>query len=162
MKYEEMKEKALQELKGNDDLFVACVDELDGWNGFADGFRAYDMCELDDLHYGLSLHEFLERLTDDFHINDEYFYYSIYGLESTDDKVGLYRDNVFESDLLENLIDRENDLDLKWIDEDFAELIEKIANYTEEEEEEEQNVIAEILEATAAAIIPEKPEVVTA
>lgn len=118
--------KALEELKNNDELFVRCVDELDSWNGFADGFRAYDMEELEDLHCGVSLHDFLDRMTSDFNIRDNYFYYSIYGLESCDSKEELYRDNVDEEDLLDNLIDRYYDIDLKWIDSDFDELIEDI------------------------------------
>lgn len=130
--YEFLMNAALETLKTNDDIFVSCVDDLDSWNGYADGFRAYDMCELDDLHYGMKLSEFLEKITSDFDIRDNYFYYSIYGLESCDDKTALYRDNVDEGELLDNLIDRENDLDLAWIDTDFADIIECLANYNEE------------------------------
>ena len=103
--YEDLKAKAVEMLKDNDDLFVDMVNELDGYNGFADGFRAYPMYEIDELHYGVSIGEFLDRLTNDFNHNDDYFYYSIYGLESTDDIAELYHDNVDEDELLEQLIE---------------------------------------------------------
>lgn len=161
MNKEQMMEKAMQVLKEDDEIFVRCVDELDSWSGYADGFRCYEMCELDDLHCGMSLHDFLEKLTDDFKINDEYFYYSIYGLESTNDKIALYRDNVWESDLLEILIDLYTHLDLEWIDSEFAELIESISEYEEEEEEEEENnPFVEVAEVVASAT--GQPEIVTA
>lgn len=129
---EELREQAIQELKDNDELFVACVNELDSWNGYADGFRAYPMYELDELHCGVSLHDFLYKLTSDFDIRDEYFYYSIYGLESTDSIEELYRENVWESELLDNLIDNYSNLDINWIDSDFDELLESIVNYDQD------------------------------
>lgn len=110
-KYEVLVKKAIEELKNNDELFVDMVNELDNWNGYADGFRAYSMCELDDLHHGMSLSDFLTRITEDFNINDDYFYYSIYGLESTDDIVELYRDNVSEEELFDELIVNYDDED---------------------------------------------------
>lgn len=103
--YENLRAKALEMLKDNDDLFVEMVNELDSYNGFADGFRAYPMDEIDEFHYGVSIGDFLDRLASDFNHNDEYFYYSTYGLESTDDIADLYRSNVDEDDLLEQLIE---------------------------------------------------------
>jgi hypothetical protein len=102
--YEDLRAKAVEMLKDNDDLFVEMVNEVDGYNGFADGFRAFPMYEIDELHCGVSIGEFLDRLTSDFNHNDDYFYYSDYGLESTDNIAELYRDNVYENDLLEQLI----------------------------------------------------------
>lgn len=132
--YSELINKATQELKDNNDLFVKCVDELDSWNGYADGFRAYDMSELDDLHYGISLHDFLDRITSDFNIRDNYFYYSIYGLESCDYKDELYRDNVDEGELLDALIENYSNIDLEWIDSEFNELISEIVDIIAETE----------------------------
>lgn len=127
MKKDEMIKRALEILSNDDEIFTNCVDELDSWNGYADGFRAYNMDELEDLNCETSLHDFLRSLTKDFNIDDDYFYYSIYGLESTSDKTQLYRDNVDEGDLLDQIIDYSNKLDLSWIDGNFAELIEDIA-----------------------------------
>ena len=136
MNLDELKKYAIQILKDDDDIFVQCVDELDSWNGYSDGFRAYDMYELDDLHSGMKLHDFLEKLTSDFDINDDYFYYDIYGLKSTDDKAGLYRDNVWESELLDNLIDRYSDLELAWIDKDFDQVVKAIVEYQDNNDDE--------------------------
>lgn len=134
-RYEELMTKALEELKNNDELFCDMVEELDSWNGFADGFRAYPMDELDELHSGMKLSEFLNQLTGDFNINDNYFYYTIYGLESCDYKEELYRDNVDEGELLDNIRDNFSNLDF-WRHDDFKELLEEIEEAQEEANEE--------------------------
>ena len=46
---EEMKREAIETLRNNDEIFIDMVNELDSWNGYADGFRCYPMYELDDL-----------------------------------------------------------------------------------------------------------------
>ena len=131
MTIEELKNKAYEELKNNDELFVDMVNELDGWNGYADGFRAYPMSELDDLFYGCSLSEFLGKITKTFNLNDEYMVDTIYGLDSTDDITTLYRDNVYEDELLEGIIENANHL---WFsDSDFENLINEIVNFEDEE-----------------------------
>lgn len=124
MKFAELMEKAVNELKTNDDLFCEMVEELDNWNGYADGFRAYDMSELDELHYGIKLSDFLARLTKDFNLQDDYFYYSIWGLESTDDKTALYRDNTDPGEVLDNILEYRNHLYIS--DSDFEDLLDKI------------------------------------
>lgn len=134
-KYEELIEKAIEELKDNDDLFVDCVNELDSWNGFADGFRGYPMYELNDLFYGVSVGDFLDKLASGFNHNDEYFIDTIYGLDSCNDLAEHYRDNVDEGELVDRLIEEYNNIDLNWIDSDFDELIESIVNYDEDEDE---------------------------
>lgn len=130
--------QALEELKNNDDLFVDMVNELDSWNGYADGFRAYDMSELDELFYGCKLSEFLEKITSDFDLRDNYFVDTIYGLESCDDIAEHYRDNVDEEELLDNIIDNENNI--YFYDKDFEELIDNIIDARDEEDEEETEV----------------------
>ena len=137
-KSEVLRNKAIEELKNNDELFVNVVNELDSWNGFADGFRAYDMDELDDLHHGMTISDFLNVITSDFNLNDNYFYYSIYGLESCDYVETLYRDNTSEDEVLDEIIENYYDVDLKWINSDFNDLIEEIIEAEEEEEEEEE------------------------
>ncbi len=123
--YEELKNEAIEELKNDDDLFVDMVNELDSWNGYADGFRAFPMYELDDLFYDCKLSEFLEKITSDFNLQDDYIVDTIYGLDSTDDIAGHYRDNVDEDDLLDNILSHVGQLDF-WNHEDFKELIEAI------------------------------------
>ena len=132
MKIEELKAKALEELKNNDELFVDMVNEMDSWNGYADGFRAYPMYELDDLFCDCKLTEFLDKITNDFNLHDEYMVDTIYGLDSTNDITTLYRDNVWEEELLDAIIDNASHI---WFsDSDFEELIEEIVNYEEDEE----------------------------
>ena len=122
--YSELIAQAIEELKNNDELFVDMVNELDSWNGFADGFRCYPMCELDDLFSGCSLADFLDKLGENFNVRDEYMVDTIYGLESTDYPEDIYRDNVDEGELLDNIIEHVDDIYFN--DNDFEELVRNI------------------------------------
>ena len=136
-KYDELIKKAIEELKDNDDLFVDCVNELDSWNGYADGFRGYPMYELNDLFYDCKVGDFLDKLASGFNHNDEYFVDTIYGLDSCDNLAEYYRDNVDEGELVDRLIEEYSNIDLQWIDSEFDELIESIVNYDEDEDTDE-------------------------
>lgn len=130
-RYEEMINQAIDMLNNDDDLFCSMVDEMDSWNGYADGFRCYDMCELDDLFCDMKVSDFLSKLGD-FNYRDDYFYCSIYGIESTDDKESLYRSNVDTGELLDNIIENANNL--YFYDSEFEELIDDIINYVDDSE----------------------------
>lgn len=135
-KYESMMNEALEALKENDDLFLEMVDELDSWNGFADCYRAWDMSELDEFYAGKTVSEFLNDLVEgSFNLNDGYFYFSIYGLESTDNKETLYRDNADEGEVLDSIIENANHL--YFSDKTFEALIDDIIHYEDSEEQEE-------------------------
>lgn len=134
--YDELIKKAIEELENNDDLFIEMIEELDSWNGYADGFRAYEMCEINDICSGMSIGDFLDTMTGDFNKNDDYFYYSIWGLESTDSKIDLYRENVDSGELLDNIRDNFSKLDF-WRCDDFKDLIEEIETAQDEENENE-------------------------
>jgi len=125
-RYSELMNKAIETLKEDARIFVYCIDELDSWNGYADGFRAYDMCEINDIFYGVKVSDFLDKLAPGFHHTDEYFYDSIYGIDSCDDKEALYRDNVDEGDLVDALMEEYLNIDLEWIDEDFDKIIRQL------------------------------------
>ena len=131
---EELRNEAIEMLKNDDDLLIGCVNELDSWNGYADGFRCEPMEMLDDYYYDCKATKVLEDLTEDFNINDDYFYFSIYGLESTDDPANLYRTNVYEEELLDNLLEYKNHL--YFYNDEFEELLDAIEDYEEDEEEE--------------------------
>ena len=132
-RYEEMMNKAVEMLKKNDDLFCDMVNELDSWNGFADGYRAYPMYELDELFGHMKLTDFLDIITEDFRPSDEYIIDTIWGLESTDWLADHYRSNVDEEELLENIIENRSNL---WInDNEFEELLDEIEEAEEEEAE---------------------------
>lgn len=90
--------------ENNDEIFIELVEELDNWNGFADGFRAYEMCELDELFSGCTVSQFLDKLGRDFNHNDDYFVDTIYGLESFNgSKADHYHDNVSAGELFDNV-----------------------------------------------------------
>ena len=133
--YKELINEAIETLKSDDDIFCQMIEDLDSWNGYADGFKCYEMWELDDLCSGMKISEFVDKL-DDFRAYDEYFYWSIYGIESTNDKTALYRENVDEGDLLDNIIEWESDLNFWGCCEDFHSLILEIINCNEDEDEE--------------------------
>lgn len=121
-------EQAKAMLKENDDLYIECINELDSWNGYADGFRAFPMCELDDFYIDRKATDLLQDLTEDFNINDDYFYYTIWGLESTNDIVTLYRDNTTPDEVLDNLINNYGNVCLWGNFTDFEELLEQLAD----------------------------------
>ena len=108
MDYEKRKQyvydKAKELLTEDNDAFVEAVEELIHWNSFID-VDCFFMDEIDDICYGMKPSELLEKMTSDFDSNDKYFYFSIYGLESTDSKYDIYRDNTTEDDVLDELID---------------------------------------------------------
>lgn len=135
MKYAAMMTEALEALKNDNDLFVDMVNELDSWDGFADGFRGYYMEDLDELFSGCKPLELLDKLGRDFDSRDTFFIDTIWGLESCNDLAAHYRANVDEGELLDNIIEKANHL--YFSDSDFEELIENIINYDEDEEEED-------------------------
>lgn len=130
--YDELITKALETLKENDELFCYCIEELDAWNGFADGFRCYDMSELDELFGSMPLSKFLDIITNDFNARDNYMVDTIYGLSSTDYREDIYRENVDEGELLDNLMEQYDNIDISWMDEDFDELLKAIITAKEE------------------------------
>lgn len=133
--YDDLVKEAIEMIEDDDELYCELVEELDNWNGYADGFRCYEMCELDDYFCDCKVSEFLEKITDDFRLQDDYFYFSIYGLESCDDKAELYRDNTTAEEVFDNVLD--NSSHLYFYNTDFAELLEMIENYEEDDELEE-------------------------
>lgn len=114
----------IEMLKNDDELLINCVEELDSWNGFADGFRAWDMYELDEFYCDRKATDLLNDMTADFCKNDAFFYFSIYGLESCSDKAELYRDNTDEGEILDNVIDNINHLTID--NAEFLEMLEEV------------------------------------
>ena len=133
---EELRQAAIEMLENDDDLFVECVNELDSWNGFADGYRCYDMSEFNDLFYGTLPLDVIDKVTSEFSTNDNYFVDTIYGIESTDFPEDVYRSNTDEEEVLDNVIDYYNHLSIS--DSDFNDLVEEIINYEEDEDEDEE------------------------
>lgn len=128
---EELKREAVEMLKNDDDLFCDMVNELDSWNGFADGFRAFPMWEIDDLFCNCKVSDFLSKLTSSFNHTDQYLCDTVYGLDSCDDCAEWYRGNIDEEEVLEEVLENENNLYIN--DSDFQQIIDEIINYEEEE-----------------------------
>lgn len=108
MDYEDRKQYAIDRLteylENDDDAFTEAVDELIHWNGFID-VEAFPMWEIDEICGDMKPSELIEKMTSDFDSNDDYFYFSIYGIESCDDKAELYRDETTVEDIVDALID---------------------------------------------------------
>ena len=99
--WDELYDETVQYLKDDENLHTEALESLDSWNGYLNDDRWYNMSEFDDLMYGCSPREVAEKITSDFDINDEYFHFTIYGLESSN-----YIDysDYDEADTLDNLI----------------------------------------------------------
>ena len=130
--YDELVEKAIETINKDDDLFIQLVDELDSYMGFADGFRCFQMDELDDFYCDCKVSKLLNDITDDFNLNDDYFYFSIYGVESTDSVIDLYRDHTDAGEIFDNLLNYH--YNIYYYDSDFEELMESIVNFNSEDE----------------------------
>ena len=123
-RYNAIINKLIEMLKNDDDLFIECVEELDNWNGYADGYRAWEMGLLDEFYHDRKASDLLNDMTADFCKNDAFFYFSIWGLESCSDKAELYRDNTDEGELLDNIIDNINHLNIT--NSEFVEMLEEV------------------------------------
>ena len=90
--------------KAHNDSFSRVCEELDSWDGFLGDDRIYSMDELDDLLCDKKPSEVLQMVdTPNFDYSDDYFYYDIYGIRSTNEKD--YFNYVDYSDVFEKLID---------------------------------------------------------
>lgn len=129
MKKAELVAKAIEVLENDGSIFCRCIDELDCWNGFADGWRCYPMYELDDLFHGCKVSEFLEKIdTANFDLRDDYFQDTIYGLRSVADVYDAYIDETDAGEVLDNLLENYSNLDIYYIDEDLDEVLQKIVD----------------------------------
>jgi len=105
--------EALEELKEDNDIFVAACEELDSWDGFLGDDRVYNMEDFDELMSGKSPLEIARDIEDNnFSTSDDYFMWTIYGVESTDDKYDVYHSNYSEEAVLDELIDKYNHVSL--------------------------------------------------
>lgn len=95
------------------------------WNEYCrenyyDDQEIFEMCEIDDLFCDMKVSDFLDKLSGDFNAKDNYFRYSIYGLESFDDVADIVsfddlanyivdNNETFDNDELEELIEEEDE-----------------------------------------------------
>ena len=90
--------------KAHNDSFSRICEELDSWNGFLGDDRIYSMDELDGLLCDRKPSEVLQMVDiSNFDYSDDYFYYDVYGIRSTNEK-DYY--NYFDySNVFKKLID---------------------------------------------------------
>lgn len=127
MNYEERKQyvynEALEELKEDNDVFVVACEELDSWDGFLGDDRVYNMEDFDELMSGKSPLEIAQEIDgNNFSTSDDYFQFTIYGVESTDDKYDVYSSNYGAEEVLDELIDKYNHVSL-YDNDRFEELV---------------------------------------
>jgi hypothetical protein len=129
MDYEDRKQyvvdRLTEYLEDDDDAFIEAVDELIRYNGFID-VEAFPMDEIDEICGDMKPSDLIEKMTSDFDSNDDYFYFSIYGLESCNDKAELYRDETTVEDVVDGLIDY--GYQLSFCDGTLSELVDVLAN----------------------------------
>jgi hypothetical protein len=125
----------LDMIQADSDLMVEICDELDSWNGFLGDDRCYCMSDIDDLLYGKKPSEIIDMITKDFDSSCEWFYFSIYGLESCDDRADFYLDCHSHEEILDEYIDYYNHCSLS--NTDLEELAEIYDSYDEDDMEDE-------------------------
>lgn len=122
--YDDLYQKAIEMLTEDTNLFNSICEELDSWDGFLGDDRYYPMCDFDELLGGRSPLEIAELVSgEDFNTGDDYFRFTIYGVESTSD--ADYSDYSAE-DVLDNAID--NCGHLWFYDDDFKDIVEALDN----------------------------------
>ena len=146
-------EKIIAYFEDNEDVFNECIEELDGWNGYLNDDRYYNMDELDDLMHGKSATDLLNMAffghdentfhTDShgnkeysaFNPNRDYFTFNGYGnLISSDYKdYSAHLDRYFIEALEE---DRDSIYAIEY-NEELSELFDELENEDDGNEESE-------------------------
>jgi hypothetical protein len=126
-------------IRTDNDLLVEICEELDSYNGFLGDDRCWYMSEIDDILYDKKPSDIIEMISSDFDKTCDFFYFSIYGLESCDDITEHYRNEVDEEELLDNIIDYNTNI--YFYDKDFEELIDNIIEARDEEDEEDEEEV---------------------
>ena len=122
-------------IRTDSDLLVEICEELDSWNGFLGDDRCYYMGDIDDILYGKKPSEIIDMITSDFDSSCEYFYFSIYGLESCDDRADHYLDRFSDVEILDEYLGEACHCNIS--NSDFEELVELYESYSDDDTEEE-------------------------
>ena len=126
--------------KAHNDSFSNVCEELDSWDGFLGDDRIYSMDELDDILGDKKPSEVLQMVdTPNFDYSDDYFYYDIYGIRSTNEKD--YFNYVDYSDVFEKLIDDYNQIFTRKYGHTYHELFEDVYYITKWDEDKIQDYL---------------------
>lgn len=117
--------------KENEDVFNACIEELDSWNGYLGDDRYYDMDELDELYHDEQPSEVLRRAF--------YGYDETYSHRDEDDRMPFNPNrNYFKFNGYGNLVSSDykdyTDMLDKYVVEQMAENRNKISTINETDE----------------------------
>lgn len=145
-KYEETIGEIIEWFNDNDDVFIDCIEELDGWNGYLGDDRYYNMDEIAELFCGTNPLELLQRAywgydeyggkTSSFDPTKQYFRFSGYGnLVSADEKD--YSDHL-DSYLVEALADKRKHVSEIGYNEELSELFDKLESINDDIDEDEE------------------------
>lgn len=133
-KAEEMKAELLQWLDENEDVLSDILEQMDDWDGYLGEDRCWPMSMLDDVFYGASVFDILHGIDfSEFDEDDEYYYDSIWGIRSVDNRYDVYKDYITQG-LIDNIIDRRGRLRL---DDEFEEMLDDYEECLAEEDDEE-------------------------
>ena len=134
------KTEAIEKIKmyfaDNLDVFADCIEELDDYNGWLNDDRLYPMSELDDLLYGRNPSEIIDlvdRNTAAFNLRDDYFYFDVYGLRSTDDREEHYEDYL-DDYAIQKMDDVRRYIDTIDRTPELSDLFDELEEATDEEE----------------------------
>ena len=156
---EEIIESIIEYFKDNEDKFNEALEELDSWNGYLDDDRIYDMYELNDLVGDLPFSEALEKIdTSNFDLCDDYFKYTIWGIQSLSEKdYSDYLDEYIIEDFESNREHIYTIDDTAELSELFDELEEAREREREEEEEKNESEYLQTHGAKSIKLLPGEP-----
>ena len=132
--YEKYRKLLEEMLESDDELFDKCVVEGLRWDGFNNySFsEVYSMDELDEICYGMSFADFLDKIHNNhFSTDDEYFIWDEDGIQSLEDDQAKHEYYAYQtgiSDLATYLIEKYYHLDLYWIDKTLDKIVSTINN----------------------------------
>lgn len=133
-----IEKKMTEYWKAHNDSFSKVCEELDSWDGFLGDDRIYSMDEFDDLLCDKKPSEVLQIVdTATFDYSDDYFYYDIYGIHSTNEKD--YYSYFDYSYVFEKLIDDYNQVFTTRYGHAYHELFEDVYYITRWDEDEIQD-----------------------
>lgn len=135
-KKEELYNEIRELLENDNDIFTEAIEELDSWNGYLGDDRYFGMYDFDELMQGKTPSEIAQEVWNGgFNPNDDYFRFTIYGVESDCYKdYSDYLDDYFIDELINCYphLCINSDLEALLEDYDYAD------DFDEEEEEEEE------------------------
>ena len=126
MKKCELVNEAIEMLKNDDELLINVCNELARYDGRLN--ELFQMYELDEMYWNCKATDLINDLTEEFNINDEYFYWDDnHDLYSTDYATDFYLAQMDYGEILDNALDIIREL--QWLnDRDFVEILEALDN----------------------------------